>query len=323
MKIGNAAAKVLRMKTEAPTAEAEMVMNVSMICRGGISWLVGVVAGGGREEVMIAYVVEGALEDGEEAGADQDDADARRDPVDVRRRGPGEDEDAGRQHDGPQHHRIQAGFGHRFAVVGVNGTDVEALVQSVRRQADDQTEEQREEWESPNDLAPMAVFLEDDGEGGKGAVDQPIDEAGVKGHQEADGRGKQPEGADEEYWSVRLIQQEGAEPADEALEDAHDEHGPPPSEMGRHDCAANDRRQHRPADHRQRIQDNGITSLFSAEDVGQDATSVGDGSASKEALEEPCDQDGLDILGASTAKNEHGTDEVRNQDDPFPAVDFA
>ena len=52
----------------------------------------------------VDQVVESGLEDGEEAEADEDGADARGDPVDGGAGGPGEDEETGAEGEGAAHH---------------------------------------------------------------------------------------------------------------------------------------------------------------------------------------------------------------------------
>lgn len=50
-------------------------------------------------------------------------------------------------------------------------------------------------------MVPAAEFLENDGEGGEGEVEDSVNEGGVEGDEEADGGCEEGEGADEIFVS--------------------------------------------------------------------------------------------------------------------------
>lgn len=135
----------------------------------------------------IDEIVEGGLEDCEEAEAHKDGADVGRDPVDIWAAGPAEDEEACGEDDRPEHHGWETGFGNGEVVVLFEAGDVELLVVEVDACAHEDADEVGEEGKRADDLVPAADFLEFNGEGSQTEVEDAVDEGGVEGDEEADG----------------------------------------------------------------------------------------------------------------------------------------
>lgn len=94
----------------------------------------GIRRDGARGDLLegIDEVVQGSLEDGEEAEAHKDGAEDGADPVDagvIAR--PSEEEEATGEDDGAEHHGRQTGFGDGKVVVCLEAFDVEVLVAEV------------------------------------------------------------------------------------------------------------------------------------------------------------------------------------------------
>ena len=159
---------------------------------------------GGYFLERVDEVVQGCLEDGEEAETHEDGADVGCDPRDVLGAlggevvvaCPGEAEEAACKDDGAEHHRWETGFGDGEVVVCFEAGDVEALVEEVDDGAEEDADEEGEEGEGTHDLVPAADFLEDNGEGGEAEVEDAVDEGGVEGDEEADGGCEELEGTD-------------------------------------------------------------------------------------------------------------------------------
>lgn len=164
---------------------------------------------GGYFLERIDEVVQGCLEDGEEAEAHENGADVGCDPGDVLGAGggevvvagPGEAEEATCEDDGAEHHGWETGFGDGEVVVCFEAGDVEALVEEVDGGAEEDADEESEEGEGADDLVPAADFLEDDWEGGEAEVEDAVDERGVEGDEEADGGCEELEGTDQVFVS--------------------------------------------------------------------------------------------------------------------------
>ncbi len=73
-------------------------------------------------------VVEGGLEDGEEAEAHEVEADEGREPEDMAGGAPAKHEEAAGEEDRAEHHRGEAGFRDGLVVVGVEFNGVELIV---------------------------------------------------------------------------------------------------------------------------------------------------------------------------------------------------
>lgn len=134
----------------------------------------------------IDEVVQGGLEDGEEAEAHGDGAGVGADPVDVLCAGPAEDEQAGGEEDGSDHHGREAGLRNGEIVVGFEALDVESLVEEVEGCAEEDADEVGEEGEGADDWAPAADFLKFDGKGGETQVKDSVDEGCVERDEKAD-----------------------------------------------------------------------------------------------------------------------------------------
>ena len=192
MNKGNAAANALRMNVSAATADAATGRNVSMVCTAGQRRLFR-----RAPRNRYTYVVERALEDWEEAGAYQEDANARNHPMGIRIAGPRKDEEAGSEAKRTRHHWIESRFGHRPALILSHGTDVELLIETVRTESKDASEKKCNKGQRSNDRGPASLLLEDDGYRRQAAVDESVDEARVKGHEKAGRVDDQLERADQ------------------------------------------------------------------------------------------------------------------------------
>ncbi len=155
--------------------------------------------GGGRVRLeRVDQVVEGGLEDGEEARAEHDEPDARDDPVDVLAGGPARHELAGAEQDGADHHGRQALLGHSAVSRRVVGLVVEGLVEHVGGGAEQGAEEDAEERQGGDEIAPAADLAKDEGDAAELHVEDAVAEARVERDEEADGGAEQLDGPDEE-----------------------------------------------------------------------------------------------------------------------------
>ena len=156
---------------------------------------------GGAVGKRVDEVVEGALEDDEEAESDAGQADAGRDPGETFLSGPADDEDAGGEEDGPDHHGRQTRLGHCTIAGGVVFQNVIFLVQDVDGCADEDPRQDGEEWQGPDDVVPAALLFENDRDGSQEHVHDSIDEGGVQGDAETDGRAENLDRSDQKLVS--------------------------------------------------------------------------------------------------------------------------
>ncbi|KAG8413361.1 hypothetical protein J3458_012930 [Metarhizium acridum] len=146
---------------------------------------------GGVRLEGVDEVVEGGLEDGEEAGPEHDEAEARDDPVDGRAGGPSEQELAGAEEHGAQHHGRQPLLGDGAVAGGVVGAVVQGLVVDVEGAAEHGADQDAQEGQRRDQRPPPAQLAEDDGDGAQLHVQDAVAEAGVQRHEEADGRAEE------------------------------------------------------------------------------------------------------------------------------------
>lgn len=109
--------------------------------------------------------------------------------MDIFRAGPAEDEQAGGEEDGSDHHGRETGLGDGEVVVGFEALDVEPLIEKIEGCAEENADEVGEEGEGADDGVPAADFLEFDGEGRKTQVEDSVDEGCVERDEEADRSG--------------------------------------------------------------------------------------------------------------------------------------
>lgn len=95
----------------------------------------------------INKIIDRALEDAEEAKADQSCSDATTSPVYSRIARPSKYEQSNDEDDGSDHHRPQPSFRHRSIIVGLELGDVEFLVIKDRNDRQGSPDEGSKKWE--------------------------------------------------------------------------------------------------------------------------------------------------------------------------------
>ena len=147
----------------------------------------------------IDQVIERRLKDREEAEPQHRGTDTRRDPRIGLRRRPAKDEEPRSEEDGSEHHGRQPGFRHGFVPISREPVIVVPIVRDIDATAQDNSRQDSEERQGADEGVPAAAFLEGDGEGGEGGVEQAVAEGGVDGDGEADGGAEHLEGPHAEF----------------------------------------------------------------------------------------------------------------------------
>ena len=147
----------------------------------------------------VDQIIQRGLEDGEEAEPQHPGPDTRRHPRVCFGRRPPEDEEPRREEHGSDHHGREPRFGDGPIAIGCVPAIVVSIIGDVDTAPKDNTRQDGQERQGPHERVPAATFLEGNGEGGQGGVEESVAEGGVDGDGEADGGGEHLEGTDAEF----------------------------------------------------------------------------------------------------------------------------